>query len=169
MTFCDILVSIATGLVTGAVSSLIATGIWQRREEKNNYIKDFKNDIQLLCGYLNELTLELNLFNESNNTDNILRQVEAFPRTLHLFDQMTEQGQKYMLNISKTIREIRTDAEKNVLKAKVLKYKSQIFRSEIDLLKNQSTIQKPWSETHPTIFRKLKRIIKNLINRERKN
>lgn len=147
---------IIIGVSTGIISSFIVTIIWHfitkkanaklaEKEEKVQYLSAFSQDIQLYCRYLDRLQLELDFPENEEKYQNILRAIDNCPLTHTFKNGLTPEGQTYMQKIYEIKRAIEENINKKDLdEIKCKKYKSDLFKVECEMLKNQSSIRQPW-------------------------
>ena len=155
----ECLQNILIGLVSGAISSFIVTYFWNKRilkvdainkdrEAAQEYARQFKEDIQTLCHYLDHLRLELDLPEAKDKAANIRRLVDSRPGTSSFVGGMKEEGIALMRKLNCYLHELDDEAAHDKLTTvKCNTYKGKLFVLECDLLKNQNVIRKPWSES----------------------
>lgn len=149
---------VIVGIATGIISSFIVTVIWhvvtkkmiERTNDKLNqvrYYTAFSQDIQLYCRYLDRLQMELDFPNFPDKNQAVLRVIESHPITHSFKYGLTSDGQSYLQKIYSIERSIENDVHENALDMILCKrYKSEIFQIECNMLKNQSSIRKPWDD-----------------------
>lgn len=149
---------IIIGLVSGVISSFIVTFIWHRKmlkidasnkdnDQKKEYVRQFKEDIQTLCHYLDHLELELSLPETADKLTNIRRLIDSRPGTSSFVGGMREDGITLMMKLNICLREMDDEATRNTLStSKCNIYMGRLFILKCDLLKNQDVIRRPWSE-----------------------
>ncbi len=154
----EIIKDLLIGLVSGALSSFIITVCWHNKTTrinekiedarlKSQYIKDFSDDIQSLCRYLDRLRLELSFSDSEYKNQIILRLLEARPITSAFKHGMNADGLKVLEDLRKTTLDIEELAKKNTLdKDQCVIHSSKLFKFELDLLKRQTEFRTPWDD-----------------------
>lgn len=147
---------IIIGVLTGIFSSFVVTIIWhfvskkisEKANEKINnaqYLNAFSQDIQIYCRYLDRLQMELDFPENEDKWQNILRAIEDRPFTHTFKNGLNAEGQSYMQKAHEIKSLIEASIHKKELdEIKCKKYKSEIFKLECEMLKNQTSIRQSW-------------------------
>lgn len=144
--------NIILSIITGIISGLFVSFVWQKhmnkieedmRDENSRaeYVKQFRDDIQIFCHYLERIRVELDL---TDNEDNIIRVIALRPMT-HSFSSMTEDGLSIIHDIDACLNELKVAAKSKSINC--YNFNFRIFESEMKLLENQRKIMKPWVKT----------------------
>lgn len=152
---CNILESFIIGLISGIFAGFIVNIFWARFErkklakledeqKKNDYIDRYSENIQTIARYLGKLQLELGFEENPNKRENVLRAIDSRPVTKSLSKSMNQKGIDFLINIRKIENDIQGNTE--IDKRTYKKYKDDLFRLEIDLLKSQNSIRLSWDE-----------------------
>lgn len=150
----DIIRDIIIGIISGAISSLAVTALWQKhlnkieklkeeQIEKKKSIDAFRNDVQVLCHFIDRLRLELELPQDEDKNKNIRRIVDSRPITSTLTrSKLTDDGYNIICKLHNCLNNIDADAIADSLSDnKCKKYNSKLFIIEMNLLKNQNLYQ----------------------------
>lgn len=147
---------IIIGVLTGIFSSFVVTIIWHfvskkifakanEKIEKAQYLSAFAQDIQIFCRYLDRLQMELDFPENEDKGQNILRAIEDRPFTHTFKNGLNTEGQSYMQKAYEIKSSIESSIHKKELdEIKCKKYKSEVFKLECEMLKNQTSIRQPW-------------------------
>lgn len=153
----SLIIDIFNGLLTGTVSGLLVSFYWKKRMDKmdaitedkkdeHEHTRQFKEEIQLLCRYLDRMQLELELpEDEETKSKNIRRLIDARPGTPSFVGGMTSSGISIMTRLNSLLIQIDTAAKTHMIKEKECEnFRRDLFLIVCDLLKNTSLIQKKW-------------------------
>ena len=151
---CDFWGNFIIGFLSGGLSSLAVTWLWQKHLDKQQdtileyqYKTNFSNNIQILSRYIQSLRLELNFEESQEKNKDILRVIESRPYIISFSNCMNDDGRELLSQLRTIEDEIGNIINDNKLdKSKCFLYRGKLLKLDLEFLKKQKKIRVSWNE-----------------------
>lgn len=151
---CNIVESFIIGFLSGGLSSLAVTWLWQKHLDKQQdkileyqYKTSFSNNIQVLCRYIQSLRLELDFEEGEQKNKDVLRVIEARPFIVSFSNSINDDGHELLSQLRTIETEIESTIHDNKLnKSNSILYRRKLLKLELEVLKEQNKIRVNWNE-----------------------